>query len=49
MREDGVEALVGRDGSSWEEVERLIREERLVELEYLGNRFYMRRISSRSR
>jgi wyosine [tRNA(Phe)-imidazoG37] synthetase (radical SAM superfamily) len=49
MREDGVEALVGRDGSSWEEVERLIREERLVELEYLGNRFYMRKISSRSR
>lgn len=49
MREDGVEALVSRDGSSWEEVERLIREDKLVELEYLGNRFYMRRISSRSR
>jgi len=49
MREDGVEALVGRDGSSWGEVERLIRENKLVELEYLGNRFYMRRISSRSR
>lgn len=49
MREDGVEALVSRDGSSWGEVERLIREDKLVELEYLGNRFYMRRISSRSR
>ena len=49
MREEAVEALLRRDGSGWEEVERLIREEKLVELEYLGNRFYMRRISSRSR
>ena len=49
MREEAVEALLRRDGSGWEEVERLIEEEKLVELEYLGNRFYMRRISSRSR
>ena len=49
MREDGVEALLCRDGSGWEEVEWLIREDKLVELEYLGNKFYMRRISSRSR
>jgi wyosine [tRNA(Phe)-imidazoG37] synthetase (radical SAM superfamily) len=49
MREEAVEALLRRDGSGWGEVERLIREEKLVELEYMGNRFYMRRISSRSR
>jgi len=49
MREDGVRALLRRDDSSWEAVERLIREEKLVELDYLNNRFYMRRISSRSR
>ncbi|MCK4703803.1 radical SAM protein, partial [Candidatus Bathyarchaeota archaeon] len=49
MREDGVRALLRRDDSSWEEVERLIREEKLVELDYLDNKFYMRRISSRSR
>lgn len=49
MREDGVRALLRRDDSSWEEVERLIREEKLVELDYLDNKFYMRRISSRSK
>jgi wyosine [tRNA(Phe)-imidazoG37] synthetase (radical SAM superfamily) len=49
MREEAVEALLRRDGSGWGEVERLIWEEKLVELEYMGNRFYMRRISSRSR
>jgi len=49
MREDGVESLLSHDGSGWEEVERLIGEDKLVELEYMGNRFYMRRISSRSR
>ena len=49
MREEAVEALLRRDGSGWEEVERLIGEDKLVELEYMGNRFYMRRISSRSR
>jgi wyosine [tRNA(Phe)-imidazoG37] synthetase (radical SAM superfamily) len=49
MREEAVEALLMRDGSGWEEVERLIGEDKLVELEYMGNRFYMRRISSRSR
>ena len=49
MREEAVEALLRRDGSGWVEVERLIGEEKLVELEYMGNRFYMRRISSRSR
>jgi wyosine [tRNA(Phe)-imidazoG37] synthetase (radical SAM superfamily) len=49
MREEAVEALLRRDGSEWGEVERLIGEDKLVELEYMGNRFYMRRISSRSR
>ena len=49
MREEAVEAVLRRDGSGWVEVERLIGEEKLVELEYMGNRFYMRRISSRSR
>jgi wyosine [tRNA(Phe)-imidazoG37] synthetase (radical SAM superfamily) len=49
MREDGVESLLSHDGSDWDEVERLIGEDKLVELEYLGNRFYMRRISSRAR
>ncbi len=49
MREEAVEELLRRDGSGWGDVERLIGEDKLVELEYMGNRFYMRRISSRSR
>jgi len=49
MRMEAVEALLRRDGSEWGEVERLIGEEKLVELEFMGNRFFMRRISSRSR
>ena len=44
-----MKALLRRDDSSWEAVERLIREEKLVELDYLDNKFYMRRISSRSK
>ena len=48
MREDGVRNLVRRDDASWGEVDRLISEDKLVELDYQDNRFYMRRISSRS-
>jgi len=49
MRVEAVEALLRRDGSEWGEVERLIGEDKLVELEFMDNRFYMRRISSRAR
>jgi wyosine [tRNA(Phe)-imidazoG37] synthetase (radical SAM superfamily) len=49
MRMEAVEELLRRDGSEWGEVERLIRDDKLVELEFMGNRFYMRRISSRSK
>jgi len=48
MREDGVDDLIHSDDASWSEVDRLIREDKLVELDYQENRFYMRRISSRS-
>jgi wyosine [tRNA(Phe)-imidazoG37] synthetase (radical SAM superfamily) len=49
MREDGVKDLLRRDDSSWEEVERLILEDKVVELNYMDKKFYMRRISSRSK
>ncbi len=48
MREDGVDDLINSDDASWTEVDRLISEDKLVELDYQENRFYMRRISSRS-
>ena len=48
MREDGVRDLIRNDSACWGDVDRLISEDKLVELDYQDNRFYMRRISSRS-
>jgi wyosine [tRNA(Phe)-imidazoG37] synthetase (radical SAM superfamily) len=48
MREEGVRNLLSREGAEWETIERLIREEKLVELNYMGNKFYMRKIPSRT-
>ena len=36
--------LLARDGASWEMVERLISAGDLIELEYRGHRFYLRRL-----
>lgn len=48
MREEGVRNLLSREGAEWETIERLIREEKLVELNYMGNKFYMRKIPGRT-
>lgn len=47
MREDAVRELLRNDDGDWEAVDLLISEGKLVELDYLDNKFYMRRISSR--
>ena len=47
MREEAVRSLLKRTGSGWMDIERLISEEKIVELEYLDKKFYMRKISSR--
>ena len=47
MREEGVKDLIRNDEANWEDVERLIDSNKLVELSYLDNLFYMRKISSR--
>ena len=47
MREEGVNALLSKAGSDWGAVERLIEERRLIQLEFRGKRFYMRRLPSR--
>jgi wyosine [tRNA(Phe)-imidazoG37] synthetase (radical SAM superfamily) len=49
MREEAVTSLIERTGSGWEAVKKLIDEGRLVELEYLDKKFYMRKISSRAK
>ena len=47
MREEAVRELLRKAGAGWETVERLIREGKLIELEYGGKRFYMRALPSR--
>jgi len=47
MRKEAVEKLLAKDGKTWDEVERLIREGKLVEVDYEGKKFYMRKIKSR--
>jgi wyosine [tRNA(Phe)-imidazoG37] synthetase (radical SAM superfamily) len=48
MREEGVEGLLSRAGSDWGVVERLMEGEKLVELEHLGKKFYMRKLPGRA-
>jgi wyosine [tRNA(Phe)-imidazoG37] synthetase (radical SAM superfamily) len=42
MREEGVDSLLSKAGEQWNTVHRLIDEEKLVETEFEGNKFYMR-------
>ena len=49
MREEAVRELLKRTSSGWSKVESLIEEQKLVGLEYLGHKFYMRKISSRDK
>ncbi len=44
MRADAVEDLLRRNGDKWASVDRLVRERRLVELNYEGHRYYLRRL-----
>jgi wyosine [tRNA(Phe)-imidazoG37] synthetase (radical SAM superfamily) len=44
MREDAVEAFLGRAGAEWSAVHTLIEQERLIETEYEGRTFYMRKL-----
>ncbi len=49
MREDAVRALLGKAGAGWEIIDKLKREGKIVELEYGGKRFYMRKLKSREK
>lgn len=44
MREEGVDMLLSKAGENWDTVHRLIKEHKLVETEYQGNKFYMRKL-----
>lgn len=44
MREDAVAELLEKDGAGWGTIQTLLKDERMVELEYKGKRFYARKI-----
>ena len=45
MRQDAVEALLSKAGASWALIKELIRQEKMVEVEHDGKRFFLRRIN----
>ncbi len=46
MREEGVDSLLSKADESWETVHRLIEQEKIVEAEFEGNKFYIRALPS---
>jgi len=44
MREEAVAELLKKAGSGWETVQRLIKNRNLVQLEYQGEKFFMRKL-----
>ncbi len=49
MRGDAVEEFLRKAKADWNVVEKLVHEGKLIELEYNGKKFYMRRLKSRER
>ena len=47
MREEGVKELLRKANASWDVVEKLLDEEKIIELEYEDHKYYMRKIPSR--
>ena len=45
MREESVKELLARAGKDWSVVEKLIAQEKLVEVEYKGKKFYLRKFN----
>ena len=48
MRREAVKELLRKANTDWNVIERLLREGKLVEVDYEGNTYYMRRFSSRT-
>ena len=48
MREEAVTEFLDKTGNDWTVIERLIEDSALVELEYQGKKFYMRKLPDRA-
>ena len=44
MRKEAINAMLDKTGSNWHSIEKLIENDVLIETEYLGNKFYMRKL-----
>lgn len=44
MREDAVREYLRRAGAEWSAIGTLITQDRVVQIEYEGNEFYMRKL-----
>lgn len=44
MRQEAVEELLKKNGSNWNVIEKMIKDGKLLEIFYQGNKFYMRKI-----
>jgi len=44
MREEGVDTLLSKAKTGWVVIEKLIKEDKLVEVKYKGKKFYMRKL-----
>lgn len=47
MRKEAVKEFLKKADADWRVIEKLLKEDKLIELEYEGNRYYMRRLLSR--
>ena len=47
MREDALKDFLGRANSDWSVIDRLIKQGQLVESEYKGHRFYIRKFNKK--
>jgi len=47
MRKEAVKEFLKKADADWRIIEKLLKENKLVELEYEGNKYYMRRLPSR--
>ena len=47
MRKEAVEVFLKKASANWVVIEKLLKENKLIELEYEGNKYYMRKLPSR--
>jgi wyosine [tRNA(Phe)-imidazoG37] synthetase (radical SAM superfamily) len=47
MRKEAIETFLKKERTNWRVIEKLLEENKLIELEYEGNKYYMRKLPSR--